>query len=424
MLLSFTVGNFLSYKDPVTFSMVATKKNELEAANVTNFDDKLRILKCAVIYGANASGKSNLFKAMGFFRSFVRKSSKESQATDKIKVTNFLLSSETQNKPSYFEIIFLHENTKYRYGFEVDQERIQKEWLYFVPKGKETRLFSREQGKIELGTYFKEGKDFIDKTRNNALFLSVVAQFNGPISVKILNWFREFRIISGIDDLGYKKFTIAKLQEQDFKRDIIEFINIADLGIKDINAEKIKVDPGDMPKGMSPQIRNIMKGFKDLFNLQISTLHKRFDENNKELPPISLDFDNFESEGTKKFFSLAGPIIDSLKTGKIIVVDELDARLHPVLMKFIIKLFNSSKNDKKAQLIFASHDTNILSKNLFRRDQVWFTEKDEYGATDLYSLVEFKVRKDASFEKDYILGKYGAIPFINESGTLFNKSEW
>lgn len=420
MLIQFRVGNFLSFKDIVTFNMIASTKNELEDFNVFPVDNKLRLLKSAVVYGANASGKSNLFKAMKFFRSFVLYSSKESQATEKIKVSNFKLSSQTELEPFFFEIILIQDGTRYRYGFQVDKNIVQQEWLFYVPKGKETKLFTREGKNYKIGTHFKEGNGLTEKTRENALFLSVVAQFNGSIATTILKWFKKFRVISALGSIPYGYITIEGLKDPNFKEGVLNFLKAADLGIEGLDIEESKIDIGSLPEHM----RSRMKPGDSIIDFKISTAHKKYDKNNKFLSLEKFDLENEESDGTKKFFGLAGPILDSLNNGYILAIDELDSKLHPLLVQFIIKLFNSSDaNFKNSQLIFASHGTTLLHRDFLRRDQVWFTEKDKYGATNLYPLSDYKVRKDASFEKDYILGKYGATPYIGDFRPLSDSDD-
>jgi len=419
MLIEFKIGNFLSYDKPVSFSMVASARTEHEDDNTIILDEKVRLLKSAIIYGANASGKSNLFKAMNFMRHFVLNSSKETQATEKIKVKGFRLSAVAPNKPSFFEIIFVNDNVRYKYGFETNSERVEKEWLFFAPKGKEALLFKRSNDTFELGAQFKEGKELADKTRKNALFLSVVAQFNGSIAANILSWFKNFKIISGLDD-NYRKFTVDKIKDPNFKPGILKFLQIADLGIEDIDVERTKVNVGGMGiVKFPPEIQAMLNKAKSIVSEKVTTIHKKYGIDKKTYTLEQFGLDSEESNGTRQLFALAGPILHVLKTGKVLVIDEFDARLHPLLIKFLIKLFNSKNNRNNAQLICASHNTSALNITLFRRDQIWFAEKNQYGATDIYSLVDFKVRKDASFEKDYILGKYGAIPFVRGMEGLF-----
>lgn len=428
MLIQFRVGNFLSFKDMATFSMVASHDKEHED-NV--FDaEKFKLLKSAAIYGANASGKSNFFKAVSFMKFFVRNSATKLRPDEKIKVFGFLLNEETREQPSIFEIVFIHEGIRYRYGFEVDRDKIHKEWLFYVPHGKETKLFVRDGNKFEIGSHFKEGKKLQDQTRGNALFLSVVGQFNGEISKKIINWFSKLKIISGIDDGGYVDFTMQQLKNPGFKKKIMNFMQMADLGIEDVLLEEENVKLEDLPKEMEPLKEMIKQKIADnagsLVRARVTTTHKVFNEQNKSENLQQFVMKEQESNGTDKFFTMSGPIIDSLNNGYTLLIDEIDSRLHTLLTKFIISLFNSRENNpRNAQLIFASHDTNILSKESFRRDQIWFTEKDEFGKTVLFSLMEYemKVRKDASFEKDYISGKYGAIPIIDRSKSLLENND-
>jgi uncharacterized protein len=418
MLIEFSVGNFLSYKDITKFSMIASSKKEHEDKNVIRINNKLRLLKSSVIYGANASGKSNLFRAMRFMRSFVINSSKETQATEPIKVQNFKLSTETESKPCFFEIIFISKNIKYKYGFEIDKEKVHSEWLFYSPKGKETMLFKRSFQEYEIGLQFKEGKEVKSKTRDNALFLSVAAQFAVPISSDILSWFKDFRIISGIND-SFGLYTLKKINDPNFKPKILNFLKIADLGIDDIDAEEIKIDPTTLPDFKIPiPLKSLILKSKNVTTTNVTTVHKKYSNDNTKFEKELFNL-NEESQGTQQLLSLAGPIIDTIQTSKVLVIDEMDARLHPLLLEFIVKLFHSIENKSNAQLICVLHNTIILNTATLRRDQIWFAEKDQYGASQLYSLVDFGVRKDASFEKDYILGKYEAIPFLRGEEDLF-----
>jgi uncharacterized protein len=417
MLIEFSVGNFKSFKEKTTFSMVAAKINakdkKLDQHNVFKIDDDLSLLKSAAIYGANASGKSNLASSIKFMRRFVLDSSRETQATETIPVENFRLSTETEGKPSFFEVVFLIDHRKYRYGFEVNSQHVVSEWLFHVPTTKEARLFIREGSRIRLSQTFKEGKGITDKTRDNALLLSVSAQFNGTIAQHILKWFRQFAVISGLSDLGTRNYTIKCLEGNENKEDIVRFVKTLDLGIDDIQIEKTTLTADSLPTVLPEELKNAILRTTDLDRKHVKTVHRRYDEKGFPTSIEVFDIDDQESEGTKKLFALAGPLMDTLQHGKMLFVDEFDARLHPLITCAIIALFNSNEtNPKNAQLIFATHDTNLLSNKIFRRDQIWFAEKDSQGATHLYSLVEYKVRNDASFESDYVRGKYGAIPFI------------
>ncbi len=423
MLIEFSVGNFLSFKEIANLNMVASTRKE-NNSNIFS-DGKSNFLKSCVIYGANASGKSNLIEAMAFMKSFVLNSSKETQIKEIIPVRHFKLSTETEDMPSHFEIIFNIKGMIFRYGFELDHLKIHREWLFYIPKTKEVKLFIRDSNGIKLGKAFKEGVNLENKTRVNALFLSVVAQFNGEISEKIITWFTNFNMISGVRNSN-TEYTIKMLSDPLYKLQILAFIKIADLGIEDVSVETnaIKIN---LPDEVPEQVRKyILTETNEIINKTTTfTHHKKFNADNQFLNLELFKLDSDESEGTKKIFSVAGPILDTLHGGKVLVIDELDAKLHPKLTRFIIGLFNSEEiNPLNAQLIFATHDTSLLDKKLFRRDQIWFTEKDQFGSTTLYSLLEYNVvRKDASYSKDYNNGKYGAIPFIGDTSMLFEEKD-
>lgn len=438
MLIEFSIGNFKSFKETVTFSMVAANMTaldkSLDESNVFKVDDELNLLKCAAIYGANGSGKSNFYAALRFMRLFVVTSSKETQSGEEIPVENFRLSTETRDKPSFFEVVFIADGIKYRYGFEVDKERVHAEWLFHVPTIKEAKLFERSGETITPSRSFKEARGLEDKTRNNALFLSVLAQFNGQVAQAILKWFRLLGTITGLNDVGYRRYTVSCFHNNLHKEEILSFIRELDLGFDDVSVEVPGVEDGNdggvdtieaKTDGQQTASVHLSGSFnRSIGQSAIKTLHRLFDEQGNPTSEELFDIDKNESEGTRKLFFLAGPLMDTLKRGKILLIDEFDARLHPLITHEIIRLFNSNKtNPHNAQLIFATHDTNLLSNKLFRRDQIWFAEKDKFGATHLYSLAEYKVRNDASFEKDYIKGKYGAIPFIGDLGQLLGEHD-
>ncbi|MEG3873576.1 MULTISPECIES: ATP-binding protein [unclassified Microcoleus] len=411
MLIGFSVGNYKSFKETVTLSMVASsiteEDKELDENNVFQINDKLSLLKSAAIYGANASGKSNIVAAINFMKWFVLNSSKETQVSDAIDIEAFRLSTETEKEPSFFEIVFLLEDKTFRYGFDVNAREVVSEWLFQADDSQEKMLFERDFDNYILDD-FPEGQGISDKTRSNALFLSVVAQFNGKISGKILLWFsKTLQLISGLQDRQYREETLESFENDRHRHDIIEFIKKLDLGIADIQIKKYISQ------------KTAMFG---IYEVGVKTVHRKYDADGKQAAIELFDIETHESEGTNKLFALAGILLDTLRTGKILLIDELDARLHPLITRELICLFNSNEtNPHNAQLIFTTHDTNLLSSKSFRKDQIWFTEKDNKGATDLYSLVEYKVGKDASFERDYIIGKYGAIPFIGNFKELIGE---
>lgn len=424
MLLQFSVKNFRTFKDKAVLSLIATNydKETRETENI--YSDKvfgLRLLKSAVIYGANASGKSKLVAAFDFMRYFVINSSKESQKGEAIDVHPFRLSDETENEPSEFEVIFLFEEVIFRYGFEATKEKIISEWLYCKPKTKEVELFYREGNTIKThNRNFAKGSTIAKEglVRDNALLVSVSAQFNEKTAISVIDWFKRLRTLSGLNESGYQGFTMGKTEDPEHKTKILELLKAADLGIQDIKLQKL--DIGSLPKGMPKELRDkIIREVnedKKEFVSDVLTTHKKYNINKIAIDNVSFSLDEDESSGTGKFFALTGPILDVIENGYTLVVDELDSKLHPNLVCKIVSLFNSKElNKKNAQLIFNTHDTNLLSSGLFRRDQIWFTNKDKYGEAKLYSLADFKsseVRKTESFEENYVRGKYGAVPFL------------
>jgi uncharacterized protein len=422
MLIEFSVGNYRSFKERVTVSMVAanlvSKDKSLDANNVFAIDEDLSLLKSAAIYGANASGKSNLAQALGFVRWFVNNSSKETQSTEKIRIDRFKLSTETEATPTFFEIVFLMNRVKYRYGFKVTRDEVISEWLFYVPKSRETRLFDRKLDQFTISKAYK-ANGIQQRTRRNALFLSVSAQFNVAIAESILEWMASrLRVVSGLDSEGFRDYTIRCIINNQNKGEILQLLRKLDLGFSDITAEEIEIttDFSEMPT-------EVRKFFKDtsIKSSLVQTVHQKFDQEGKSVSTEVFDFDSQESEGTQKVFAFSALLVETLKNGNVLVLDEFDASIHPLISRAIVNLFNSSEtNPNNAQLIFMTHDTNLLSNKTFRRDQIWFVEKDRYGATDLYSLAEYKVRSDASFESDYIKGKYGAIPYVGNLSHLIN----
>lgn len=423
MLIEFSIGNYRSFKDKVTFSMkaanIVAQDTKTDEHNTFVVDEQLTLLKSAAIYGANASGKSNLAKAINFMKWFMINSSKETQSTEPIGVEPFALSTETQTKPSLFEIVFILDNKTYRYGFEATEKKIVSEWLFYVPNKRQTRLFERNDQDFNISKNF-QGEDIKSKTRENALFISVAAQFNVEIAKKILDWLTtKIQIISGLN--SYLSYTVKFLEPgHDNREEIIQLIKNLDLDIRDIRVteREITLNPLLIPEEL---LKELKSGTVKATSQTIMTMHQKFDPQGNFISLESFYLDNQESEGTKKIFSIAGLLIDTLKKGNTLIFDEFDARLHPLMSKAIVEMFNSQEtNYKNAQLIFMTHDTNLLNNKLFRRDQIWFTEKNKYGATDLYSLVEYKISNDASFESDYIKGKYGAIPFIGNLSQIWD----
>lgn len=425
MLIQFSVRNFRTFKEKATLSLVASNYDKEREAENISVDEKfnLRLLKSAVVYGANASGKSKFIEALGFMRGFAISSSRESQQGDKIPVEPFKLSSESENAPSEFEAIFIHNGIMYRYGFEVDSEKVVSEWLYTKPKTKEVELFYRDLQQFDVHERnFSKGNMLVKEglVRNNALLLSVAAQFNDNKAIEVLDWFKNLKLISGLKVEGYQGYTMSRTNDPNHKKKIMDLLNVADLSIQDVKIELLDLNtlPKDLPKEIRDKILKESKNEDVEFYSDILTYHKKYNHNKEFIGMENLSMSDEESSGTRKFYALTGPILNVLENGYTLFVDELDSKLHPNLICKLVSLFNSKTlNPKDAQLVFNTHDTNLLNSGLFRRDQIWFTEKDRYGEAKLYSLGDFKtdeVRKTEAFEDNYVKGKYGAVPYLEQ----------
>jgi len=431
MLLDFSVGNFRSFKEIATFSMGASSAAEHSDTHIIKKINYPKSLRSAAIYGANASGKSNFMRAVSFMRSFVINSAKETQIFEKIGVESHRLSIETTGKSSFFQVNFICGNTLYRYGFEVDAEAVREEWLFsktLKSRGPDSTLFTREGQKVVLGAKFKEGEGIETKVRPNALFLSTVAQFNGEISGEVLRWFSNCNIIGGTEDRDYLDYTAQEyLNDTNFKETFLKLLKVADLGIDDVRVEERKFAADNLPDEFPQELAKELLG-KKFFG--VKTSHKIYDKNGATQGTVYFDLLGNESAGTQKMFSFGGPVIDTLREGKVLFIDEFDAKLHPTLAEAIIEIFNSPEaNPKGAQLIFATHTTHFLNKNMLRRDQIWFANKSRQGATSLYSLIEhrddanLKIRPDASFEKNYYEGRYRATPNVGNLAAIFEEDK-
>lgn len=423
MLVEFSVGNYRSFKGRQTLSMTSSNTEKPSPYScLTGFNAVPSLVLGTSIHGANASGKSNLIQAMSFCERFIIESSKDKQKGETIEdITPFLFSKETQSQPSEFEIVFIHENFLYQYGFTVDSERVYDEWLYATPKDGERqkiqKWFVRDPSDI-LKSYINpnlkgEKEKWKSSTRGNALFLSTAVQWNSEEFSKPFNWIQKcFHTVPSIDAFA-SRFTAEAIKNETDKHpnkaSVVKFIKSFDTGISDINVvEKDfseKDIPGDLPEFIKTEIIKNNKGKK---RYDVYALHEM--EENAALYPLSFDE---ESEGTKAIFAMAGPILDILENGYTLVVDELHNSLHPHALKHIIDLFhNKNLNKKNAQLIFTGHNTNIMSS--MDSEETWFVEKRKYGESILFPLSRFNIRKGEAIEKRYLSGRYKGLPIIED----------
>jgi len=419
MLLSFTVGNFRSFKGSKTFSMKAASIQEHK--DFVRESNNTKLLPVAAVYGANSSGKSNLLSALKTMKNTLL-SSVKTNPTEKLKTDTFKLDEEYPQKPTLFDVVFSTNGTTYRYGFEYTETSITGEWLYTLNNDREKNLFIRNSEGIGVTKDFPEGKDKEEATAENRLFLSLVAQLNGKTALAVMKWFEDLRIISGVYDSSFKDYSFKYLFADNPQSQLAQtFVNSMDLGFTSLRKDESKEKEYDLSNTNNKNIldRVFEKYMLNWPALKIQTGHKVLLKDGS-FTEAFFPNDEMESEGTKKIINMSGPIVDSIINGGIIVVDEFDAKLHPLLTKKIIDIFNSPEtNPYNAQLIFATHDTNLLSNKIFRRDQIWFAEKNrEDESTDIYPLSEIKeqngdkIRNDRVYEKDYINGKYGAIPYL------------
>lgn len=433
MLIQFSVKNYKTFAEEAKLSLIAnhdkSTRFEDNVFHVPQFD--LHLLKSAVIYGANASGKTKLVEAFGFMRNFILNST-DLQSKDTIPVAPFSLNTEKEKNSSSFEIIFIHEKIMYRYGFEVTKEKVMAEWLYQRPKTKEVELFYREGQDFEIHPTKFKVQDLIDKDRikPNTLLLSKADAENDKIAKKVFEWvYNTLNIMFALEqEAPFYVQVLNLLKDPDLRKQTIELLKLADIGIDDLYLHSIdtKKEIEDIKdedeKNLIISNLNILEKNKMVLDTNLYSVHKKYNANRQQVDYELFNFYTEESSGTRKFLVVIILILFVIKKGSIFIIDELDAKLHPNLVHKIVEIFNSKeKNPRNAQLIFNTHDTNLLSCGLFRRDQIWFTEKDRYGAASLYSLADFKaIRKEENFEKNYIEGKYGAIPYLGDFDKLFN----
>jgi len=420
MLIEFSVTNYRSFLPPQSLTLTANTAAELQEENsfvspVTNLP---RLLHSAVVYGPNAAGKSNLVHAIAFMKRFILSSAKESQEGEKIDAIPFLFNRQGSSDPSEFEIVFIQDGIRYQYGFAVNSERVTGEWLFAYPEGRAQKWFERNHDPETQKDIWYFGPKFTgqrkvwqEATRSNALFLSTAIQLNNEQLKSVFKWFdRKLRVVSQGEEI-FHGFSAEECEKEEKKKKILKFMNAADPSITDILLEKKDFSmedlPADMPQSIKEKIAQDLKGKKltELFFKHPSS------DNGED---VAIDFDE-ESGGTRKLFAMAGPWLDVLENGFVLVVDELDTSLHPHLVRFLLNLFhNPEANRHNAQLVFTTHDTTVLDQTFMRRDQVWFVEKDAENATRLYPLSDYKPRKGEALQKGYLYGRYGALPFPGE----------
>lgn len=425
MLLRFSVTNYRSFGHEMTLDLTASNGiKDLPGSGVSPIGNtNNKVLNAVAIYGANSSGKSNLLMAIGTMRGMVRDSVRLNDS-DTLPYEPFLLSTREQH-PTRFEAVYYEPDNKatITYGFEYTEEAIKKEWLVAKwPSRSEKRLFLRTPEGVEIDerSYPEGGRARELPLNGNRLFLSLAGQVGGSISNGVINWFQDqLRVISGIEDT-YSHYTRRRVYNSpEAKNSVQQFLGKMKLGFDRIDATKVDFESMGFPPGMPKELIAQIK--RDPI-IQVSSIHNVYSEDGQVARTESFDLDSQESAGTNKIFSLSGPLLDALAGGITLLIDELDSQMHPMITWRLVQMFNSATdNPHCAQLVFTTHDTNLLSNELFRRDQIWFTEKDPTESTALYPLtrahensakINHTPRNDSNYQKNYIAGLYGALPFL------------
>lgn len=418
MLIEFRVCNFRSFRDQQVLSLVAAKDTTLSDLNTmpSGISAAPSLLRSVVLYGPNASGKSNVIKAMEYMKAVVAQSA--SIAPDRtFRVAPFLLDKNSSIKPTDFEITLIIDGVRYQYGFGLTKNRITHEYLLAYRSAKPQKWFERtfdpisEKYTYEFSSFLRGKKDsWRDATRANSLFLSMAVLLNSEQLKPIYDWFHTEMVVINETSTLNQDFSVKRLQESDGKAEICEFLTAADISISEIDVVTQKKSGHIVTFNGEVETPSIKKEDKDVQEL-------RFKHETEEGDAIFELAD--ESTGTRNLLFLAGPVLDILRKGRTLIVDELDTSLHPLLVRRLVELFNNpSSNPSNAQLIFSTHDTSLLDNTLFRRDQIWFVEKDKSQASSLYPLSDFSPRKNEAFEIGYLTGRYGALPFFKESNRM------
>lgn len=408
MLLNFSCANHRSIRDEVNFSMIASKDDTFEEV-LKNYD-KYRVLNTAVIYGANGSGKTNLLGSLAYMQSLVITSVSNQPGEIINQYPHKLGGFET---PSTYNMQFVKNNIRYAYGFSVKCNVIDEEYLYYYPNKKKVKIFERNGLNVEEGNQYKRVFNLVtnDILKENRLLLSCLANFTNLEEIKkAFLFFSEDIVFYDPSVNNWMQYSLSSMiEDEDLKNKFLQVMQNFDTGIEEIKVTVNQVDIEDIlkkAKNIPDEVKNILpKGKADSFKAKV--VYNNFET----------DLLSEESVGVKKLFEIICPIIDILENDRILICDELENSLHESIVYEIIKMFSRKTDDRFSQLIFTTHDTSLLSANLFRRDQVWFTELDkESRATDLFSLVELKnVRKTENLESGYISGKYGGIPMLNKN---------
>jgi len=406
MLIGFSFKNFMSFYDENVFTMKATSDTKFSELNTigSNYGE---LIKSAFIFGANGSGKTNFIQAISYMKNIVL--ADLNLQSKMMRVKNFAFHELAKKVPSAFEVAFIADDMMYEYGFELLGGKVNKEYLYEKKGKRKMPVFMRTSpdfNDITLSKEMSNVKNLTQNTREDTLFLYWASGGNNKIAMRVYHWFENIKIFDTNEITNYSTIKYLETKENS-KESILKLLQTADTHILDFDVS------------LSERARSMMEDFEvDVFPDMIKTKHHVYNEEWKAAGTLSWSIDS-ESSGTQKLFDLAGPIIDALEKGQVIFIDEIDSRLHPLLVRFLVTMFNSiSKNPQDAQLICNTHDVLLLDEDI-RRDQIYFTEKNECGVSQLYALTDFKgVRKDSKLLRQYLAGLFGATPNIKEHLTF------
>lgn len=411
------IENFRSIRDEQTLSAVASGVAE-QADVLLPLRNGPSVLPVVAIYGANASGKSTVIHALDFLRTAIGRSQRSWNPDGGIPREPFLLDTESRTRPSLFEAEVVIRGTRIVYGFVVDSERVLEEWLFAYPNKRKQEWFVRDNDDFKFGREFPGENAAIQRlTRPNSLFLSAAAQNNHERISPIAAWFTSrVRLVSSENREWHQRRTIDALLKRGDEHSVLRLMRMADIGVDEIQASRqelsddIKAALIRLAEGDEAFMKKVTE---DPFTSQIALRHTTGDG-----AGIFLPFDR-ESAGTRALFALAGPISRAITGGGVLLVDEIDSSLHPLIALELVRVFQQPEtNPRRAQLIFNTHDTNLLDCSLLRRDQIWFTEKDRSGSTALYSLTDYHPRRDENVKRGYLQGRYGAVPFLTGAQSL------
>jgi len=427
MLIEFRVSNFRSIGEEQVLSLVPAPKQKEHLDNIIK-NGKHEALNAVAIYGANASGKSNLLKAMAALDRIINLSA-HSSSTQKLPYDPFLLRDGWAEKPTFYEITFLIDQKRYRYGFEFNELEIVSEWLFRKPVlSREVNLFKRSKDIIEVSSSLKASSKVIDVaievTRPNALFLSTCDTLNIDEVKQIFRWFEHY-IMVGLKTENEVTTTAKLCEDEVYYQKIKEYFTDLNFGVVDLEVTAKDFDASELDEEIPEEFRRVLidaltgkKGYS------VSSKHYMYDKEGKKTSrQYTWELEGRESEGTKKAFYLSGSVIWVLMNGGVLIIDEIEAKMHPAMTLHTINMFlNKEININNAQLIFATHDTNLLSHANLRRDQIYFCEKNKWESTEFYSLSDFvyiekngiKERPDTDKEKRYFEGRYGAVPVLGD----------